>query len=244
MFRRNRLHGWEERLIDGLIKVVERISGQPETAAGPRLKFVGYNELLKILEKTDCPVCYMLRNSLQHYLSVEFIEELTVPEFREPLRSSLGYCNKHSEYVRRAARNPLQAMGVAVVYKDLLDIVQSRLTTTGRVGPTGICPLCIIQLDIESYALQLLADYAHDEDFQRHYEEAQGLCVGHLHAALRVAHGEASEFLAQSHERKLNRLMADLDEFIRKHDYRFAGETMTEAEAHSWQRAVRSIVGS
>jgi hypothetical protein len=34
-----------------------------------------------------------------------------------------------------------------------------------------------------------------------------------------------------------------LDELIRKHDYRFRTEIVTEEEADSWERAVAMIVG-
>lgn len=35
----------------------------------------------------------------------------------------------------------------------------------------------------------------------------------------------------------------DLDELIRKHDYRFRSEVVTGAEADSWERAVAAVVG-
>ena len=244
MFHGDRVHGWEERLIDGLIKVVERISRQPETEKGPRRKFVGYDDLLKILGNADCPVCFMVRRSLRHYLSIELIEELTVPEFREPLQTSLGYCKGHSEYVGHASRNRLQAMGVAIVYEDLLRIVERRLENRTSSRPTGDCPLCGIQKDVESYAVQLIADYASDMEFHQHYDNAQGVCIRHLHAISLLVQGEAYEFLISSHEKKLSRLIGNLDEFIRKHDYRFTSEKPTGAEAHSCQQAVRCIVGS
>jgi hypothetical protein len=34
-----------------------------------------------------------------------------------------------------------------------------------------------------------------------------------------------------------------LDELIRKHDYRFRSEPVTDEEADSWERAVAAVVG-
>ncbi len=244
MFNGNRFHGWNDKLIEGVTGVVGKLAGEPEHREGQRPKFVGYNELLKILEMKDCPVCFMIRRSIRYTLSVEFIEELTVPEFREPVRASLGFCKEHSEYVRRAARNNLQAMGIAIVYEDLLHIHQEAFNEGRIISASERCPLCSLQQDIESYALQLVADYCDDQEFQQHYERAGGVCLPHLQEILLMTQGTAHEFLVQSHVGKIQQMTEELDEFIRKHDYRFKDEAMTEGESHSWQYAVRFVTGS
>jgi len=110
----NRLFGWEERLIDVLIGLVSRV-GEPEGELKERPKFVGYTDLLKVMERPECPACFIVHRSLRGFLSVAFIEEVTVPEFREPLGASFGPCKMHSEYVRLASRNRLRKMGIAIV---------------------------------------------------------------------------------------------------------------------------------
>jgi hypothetical protein len=74
------------------------------------------------------------------------------------------------------------------------------------------------------------------------YVAAGGLCLPHLQAVLGQASEAAARTLAEWQATAYRRLRDELDELIRKHDYRFAGEPIG-AEADSWQRAVAQIVG-
>jgi len=239
----NRLFRWEERLIDGIITLVAKLAEEPDGGEKERTKFVGYDDLLKVLDKAECPVCFIVHRSLQGFLSVAFIEELTVPEFREPLRSSFGYCRHHSEYVRAASRNRLRKMGIAVIYEDLLARVQEHVRTNHEVPVVLGCPLCRLQGDVDSYAVQIIADYCNDEEFQSRYAASTGVCLPHLYSVLGLLRGDARSFLVATHVRTLATLIDHLGEFIRKHDYRFTHETMTDAESISPQNAVRFVSG-
>jgi hypothetical protein len=239
----NRVSGWEERLIDGLIELVSRLGEEPVGEKKDRPKFVGYDDLLKVMERPECPACYIVRRSLQGFLSIAFIEELTVPEFREPVRSSFGYCKLHSEYVRVASRNRLRKMGVAIVYEDLLALVQDSMRAKHEVPVVSGCPLCRLQEDVETYAVQIIADYCNDAEFQNHYEASSGVCLPHLREVFRLLEGDARKFVVESHLKKLETQLGHLQEFIRKHDYRFTHEKMTEEEKTSPRSAVRFVAG-
>jgi hypothetical protein len=240
----NRVSGWEERLIDDLIALVSRLGEKPDQQRGERPKFVGYDDLLKLLEKPECPVCTIVRRSIQSFLGVAFVEQLTVPEFREPLRASFGYCNAHSVYVRGFARNRLRAMGVAIVYEDILAYVQDFMQKEKVVPAVSGCPLCRLHQEIESYAIHLIADYCNDEEFQDRYESSTGVCLPHLHAILGLLIGDERKFIMKSHVMKLETQLRNVQGFIRKHDYRFTHEKMTEAEATSWKDAIRFVAGN
>ena len=72
---------------------------------------------------------------------------------------------------------------------------------------------------------------------------AGGLCLPHFTETLTHASGAASQSLADWQAAAFRRLRDELDELIRKHDYRFSGETITEQEAVAWTRAVAAAVG-
>jgi hypothetical protein len=241
--RGNRLSGWDDRLIEGFLDLLSRVSEGARKNLDPRAKFVGFYELLKLLEKPGCPVCSIIQRSLHHYLNVVFVEQLTAPEFREPLQESLGYCPRHSETLRRVARKKLPRMGVAVVYEDLLGQVDMRLEKQGVVPIPSNCPLCSIETDLEEYAVHLVADYSDDQEFQRHYLASDGICLPHLQLITAKLEAERAQFLFTAQKQNLDRLLAEVHEFIRKQDHRYSMETMTEAEASSWKRAVQFFVG-
>lgn len=243
MRKSNRLSGWQERLIDGLAGLASKLGKNAESDSTERMKFVGYHDLLKVMEKPSCPACFIVRRSLQGYLGVAFIEELTSPEFREPLRASFGYCEEHSDYVKAAARNRLKKMGIAIVYEDVLARVQDFFRRHHAVPLVANCPLCKLQDDVNAYVVRLIADYCGDSEFQKHYAASAGVCLPHYRSIARLLTGDAREFFLDDHRKKLSALLGHLQEFIRKYDYRFSHEKMTNEETHSWKNAVRFIVG-
>ena len=91
---------------------------------------------------------------------------------------------------------------------------------------------------------QILLKHLDDPAIERAYVAAGGLCLPHFRIALSHAGGGASRTLAQWQAATWRQLRGELDELIRKHDYRFADEKVTEAEADAWQRAVAALVGA
>jgi hypothetical protein len=70
-----------------------------------------------------------------------------------------------------------------------------------------------------------------------------GMCLVHLQQALRLARdGTARAWLLDIEAPKLQGLIDELGEFIRKHDYRFRGEPRG-AERDAWLRAIEMVAG-
>lgn len=243
MRKSNNLSGWQERLINGLAGLASKFGEERQERDTGRFKFVGYQDLLKVMEKQACPACFVVRRSLQGFLGVAFIEELTTPEFREPLRASFGYCAEHSAYVRVAARNRLKKIGIAIVYEDVFACVGDFFRTRHAVPRVTGCPLCKLHKELEEYVVQLIADYCGDAEFQEHYVASVGVCLPHFRSIVHMLEGDARKFLVEDHLKKLNTQLSALQDFIRKHDYRFAHEKMTDEETHSWRNAVLFVVG-
>jgi hypothetical protein len=136
-------------------------------------------------------------------------------------------------------------MGVAIVYEDLLAQVQTNLTKEpfGKIPQHSNCALCSFETELVDYALQLVADYCNDTEFQNAYANSDGLCFPHMRSLCQRLSGESLTFILHEQERKLSTLTSHLSEFERKNDYRFNDEHITEEEAKAWQNAVRFMVG-
>ena len=80
-------------------------------------------------------------------------------------------------------------------------------------------------------------------DLLQALQASEGLCFPHLKLAFEaVREVEASNILLSIHREKLESLRGELDEFMRKNDYRFADEGFG-AEGDSWRRAVGKVAG-
>jgi hypothetical protein len=72
---------------------------------------------------------------------------------------------------------------------------------------------------------------------------SEGFCLYHLDRALSDPLPEKVETALRRHGlRRAERLLSELKEFMRKSDYRFAGEPMGP-EGDSWTRAVEWVTG-
>jgi hypothetical protein len=154
------------------------------------------------------------------------------------------------------------ALGIAILYRDLLrqagrSLEGARFDAGGLLRRGGAaaavraltpekgCPACAHRDEMErlSLAAMLEALAKRDKGMQAALDGSAGLCLPHVRRALALARDEASfAFLRGLMEAKLNGLVAELDEFIRKNDYRFTHEGFG-AEGDSWKRAIGVVVG-
>ena len=112
----------------------------------------------------------------------------------------------------------------------------------------GDCPACE---DLSGYERSLLwglqrflSPTKGNEMIQHLYQTSDGLCFPHLRLTLEEVEEQPSvDFLLQVQEQALTRLSVNLKEYLRKHDYRYTHEAMSDAEATSYLRAIACFVG-
>jgi hypothetical protein len=91
--------------------------------------------------------------------------------------------------------------------------------------------------------LETVLDFVDEGEFSRHFQASTGLCLPHTARATEQApsHPKLGLFIGVQRG-KYTHLVAELEEFCRKHDYRFAREGWgTETDA--WQRAIETLTG-
>ena len=200
------------------------------------------------------------------YVDTLFSEQVTDVGVRRKLRQARGLCNWHGW---RISQTPIAALGVAIIAQDLLEEECTRLAEIQRrpfwrrIGnhlqahlprlsllaylhgwrQRNRCPACQAVHEHEQHALETLLSFLDDEVFARRFEASFGVCVPHL---VRAAEGHPSHpglvTLIEVQRGKQARLVAELEEFCRKHDYRFRHEAWG-SESDAWQRAIEVLVG-
>jgi hypothetical protein len=236
-------------------------------APGPAIeKNSVYFAVLGALVKHGCPVCRLMEEASAGYLDTLFYEQVTDVEVRRKLRRARGLCNWHSWW---AGKITSAALGISIIAKDLIeeectrlaelehrppwrrlaDLIRAQLphrappAYLGAWRARAICPVCQVAVEHEQHALETVLNFVDEEDFSRHFEASTGLCVPHTARATEQApsHPKLGLFIGVQRG-KYTRLVAELEEFCRKHDYRFAREAWgTEADA--WQRAIEILTG-
>jgi hypothetical protein len=133
------------------------------------------------------------------------------------------------------------------VHAQVLEVVAPRRRRAPR-APLRAGQRCIICDSADSTAGNYLSILASAEEgsepWQAIRRPQRGLCLPHLVLGFHTHRSEQQRArLADAFLHGEEALRENLRELIRKHDYRFSDETMSEEERASWVHAVRRIVG-
>ncbi len=225
-----------------------------------------YFALFEAFGKSGCPVCRLMEEYSLSYLDALFYAQVNDVGTRRKLREARGFCNWHAWQAKKIASS---ALGVAIIAKDLLTEEITRLDYLLR-GPSfrtneralspriaansllsliqgwrqkRVCPACEVMLEHERHALETILNFLLDTEFASRFENSAGLCVIHTMRAVERhgSHRYLRELIAMQRG-KYAHLAGELEEFCRKHDYRFSHESWG-AESDSWLRAIEFLVG-
>lgn len=106
------------------------------------------------------------------------------------------------------------------------------------------CPFCQRQTEIERELVQELLTQLSSEAFLAQLNKATGFCLSHLAQTTRAAQTAAQRTtVLECQQTCLQRNLKELDELVRKHDYRFLKEPRGE-EMTAWRRAAELLVGN
>jgi hypothetical protein len=158
-------------------------------------------------------------------------------------------------------------LGLAIIYQDILSTIDKEMRAvmaaprlssrgflrreqakTGRrlaqhISPARACPACAVRDEMVEASLNILLANVHDPDLAPIFAASAGLCLPHFRQALAMSDDPAVlDTLVSVQSQVINGLLAELAEFIRKHDHRFHLEKMG-SESDSWARALALVIG-
>jgi len=111
------------------------------------------------------------------------------------------------------------------------------------IQPAGPCPVCQTEADVELRAIEVLLGNLNG-DLEARLDAAGGLCYPHLERALQINHDPAAHTILLRVQRQVwQRLIDQLGEYIRKRDYRFSHEMISEEEGLAIEGAVAGLTG-
>jgi len=134
-----------------------------------------------------------------------------------------------------------------------LETASCRASARGRrttppiaamLEPTAPCPACESGDRTDHLAQRELVAFFQELPRRQAYQASDGVCLPHLRELLLLAQTpEVTQFLLDEERGHWERLQAELQEYCRKHDYRFRHEPCG-AERDSWRRAARKLAGA
>ena len=222
-------------------------------ARKPR-RHAGEHDLIEAFGQPGCPVCRLSTEAVDAYLTSVCYEQVNDLDLRTQLRLAGGFCRAHAE---RFVRQRLGQLAAAIVYRDVLNTARKRIAAGngfggrsklaalfgGRARPQAspTCPGCEAETEAEGRYLTALRNRLVDPAVRAKYVAGDGLCLPHIDQALQ-ADDEGARALAEAAVEMLGTIVADLDEYIKKHDYRFTTPVWDGGE-DTPERAVERAVG-
>ena len=212
-----------------------------------------YYELIETFPRRGCAICNLLHDKVEKYLDHLLYERVTKPSTHDTFRASQGLCAVHGDMLLSAKGS---ALGISILHQTCLKAGLAGLVDAdaGRnrflggpsqtpLTPTSMCPACEQVLEAEETLIVTLKDYAEDSKLMDAFRSSDGLCLPHvrilMEAGIPVAARNALAGVQSDHWRAL---LAELETFIEKHDYRRAKDEMGD-ERDSWRRVVRLVSG-
>ncbi len=232
---------------------------------------LSYHEVIEACDQPGCPICRIGTRAAERYLAGLIYDSVNDVPTRAGLRESLGFCHEHTWRTPEAGESA--PLGIAFIYRDVVNTLNKRLKQVefqsqgpaiwrqlkGSVGvegknasvaklleATAVCPACERRAQMEGLAITALVEALAQNDprLLEKLTQSGGLCLPHLRQALdKAASQTAFDHLVNLTSAKMEALIVELDEFIRKNDYRFQHEGFNE-EADSWLRAIRLVAGN
>ena len=214
-------------------------------------------ELREAMDGHGCPLCRLAATAERNFVDSLNYERVLDLKTRDALKASRGLCGRHTRQWQDLQGS---ALSMAIVYRvSILDLLRdtenltpSKILRRGKdaahlaqtLAPREPCLVCEIGGGTAQRFADLLLKDLPDSELQTRLQACGGLCLPHLHLALtRSGAGKHYHLLIDVHREAWHTLMGELDEFIRKNDYRFQHEKLSAAEADAWLRALDTLVG-
>ena len=203
-----------------------------------------------------CPICQYGRLAGRKYLDGVMYESVNDYGLRERLVKNMGFCAFHSQEILTF---PGAKLGAAIIEQAMLKEALRRMqgvsggrsslfsrgsksSDTSTLPDRQSCPACLHEQQAEKRAIEELLSHW-DDDWLRLLENSGGMCFNHLMQTLRLAPKPIGKTLRTLHERLWQDIIGQLDEFIRKQDYRFRDEFISEEEGIASRRTIAILTG-
>jgi len=217
-------------------------------------KHTTYFNLLDALKEQGCPVCFVIKKNAQKFMDDFLYESVNDPGIRKQIKESVGFCNRHAWQLQKFG----DGFGLGIVYEDIMRLVLRRLEKAYGSSASlkailkqldkdeqakKSCIFCKEEKDVEGRYISVFLENFDDPELEFAYENSFGLCLRHLNLTIKKDKNKklTNEFIAIE-ATKLNGLIAEVKEFLRKHDYRFSKEKFGK-EGDSWIRAIEKMIG-
>lgn len=219
-----------------------------------------------------CPVCTVVLEAMRRAMDSWQYEGFTDAENRQEVVRSRGFCPLHTwqlaqlgipfqlgvvyrdvlaEILTSLERDGDGALGETTPWKRPAlsrwwSKWRRRKVVTHGEASYAHCPFCHLRAKVEWRLITTLLELLRSTEMQMQLSHSTGLCLPHF-AQVRILAAESDpallRSLVQCQQSCLQGVLVEVEELVRKHDYRFEAEPRGK-EMTSWRRAAQLCAGN
>jgi len=199
-------------------------------------KHSAFFNLEDAIKESGCPICRLQKKWTDSFIETILYESVNDKFFRSKLAKTEGFCATHSHVMGQFTNS----LGLAILFRDQLKHKLDMLGEKKIDKLKGLeeCLLCQNEKGAESRYLSILAAAHDDAKFMTSFYESDGLCFNHLSSIMKLLPGKAKKDYLAFHKKLYSDILAEIDIFTDKLDYRNRGAVISESEKQSWRKAL------
>lgn len=224
-------------------------------------------------EQEGCPVCHVLLAYMQQAMDSWQYEGFTDVAHRHDVINARGFCPLHTWQLAQRNNAFQLGIIYRDILSDVLPALQKERDNARSGNKAGAgtpsliawlkgqeqpakadyaqpdfaaCYFCALRARMEHRLIETLIEQLRFEEMRVLLSHATGLCLLHFAQAYAQAvarHEEALHFLLDCQYACMQRVSDDIEELVRKHDYRASNEVPGD-EMVSWRRAAELCAGN
>jgi hypothetical protein len=220
------------------------------------MKHIPYFNLLDALKENGCAICTLIKKSVHKSMDDFLYERVNDPGVRKEIRESFGFCNRHAWQMQKFG----DGFGLSIIYHYLLGLLidktdkqmDAKTLIKGLLQDKEMrnfqkiqntCMVCKEAKEVERRYIEVFIENFEDAELQFAFKSSFGLCLPHLLTLLKLCKdAKISAEVLRIESAKIKSIIEELNEFERKHDYRFSEEKFGR-EGDSWIRAIEKLIG-
>ncbi len=209
-----------------------------------------YVSIVDAVEGHGCPICRLLVRAEEELMKSILYEQVNDPHTRERIRESLGFCPYHTWMISDIISRELgiDGLGASIIYLDILFTYMNNMNNLTRStlrDYNNKCIICEYLGEFEDIYLSEFVKCLSNGGLLGKYRKSEAVLY---HKRFSLIYGsiddeELRTKLYAIQIGKIRKIIMELQEYIRKQDYRVT-EEVSPNEARAWRKAIEIIKGA